>query len=163
MLILRATKRLLDRLGPATLGEGEHSTTLLGQWYATALSWRPQAALLVNEPTLLPVLMPLAPAATLPARTGDEIGMVLAAHSVPVSIIDAEREEMRTWRTAITANRSVVGIMNEFAFLAASWRGHHTDLLDLALRLAATPCSPLYSTDISPDRALAARVRHIQQ
>lgn len=32
---------------------------------ATALFWKPQVALLVNEPTLLPVLMPLAPAATL--------------------------------------------------------------------------------------------------
>src|SRR5262245_10232517 len=124
MLILRATKRLLDRLGPATLLEGERSTTLLGPWYATLLRWRPQAALLVNASTLLPVLMPLAPAATLPARAGEQIGVTLAAHGVPTSIIDAEREQMRTWRTATTANRSVVGIMNEFAFLADGWRGH---------------------------------------
>jgi hypothetical protein len=68
MLVVRATKRLLLRLGQPMLGEGEQSTTLLGQWYATALRWRPQVALLVNEPTLLPVLMPLALAATLLAR-----------------------------------------------------------------------------------------------
>jgi len=40
-------------------------TTYLGNWYVTALFWKPQVALLVNERTLLPVLMPLAPAAEL--------------------------------------------------------------------------------------------------
>jgi hypothetical protein len=58
VLIVRATKKLLDRIGPPTLRDGEQSTTVLGQWYATALPWRPQVALLVNEPTLLPVLSP---------------------------------------------------------------------------------------------------------
>ena len=49
MFVVRATKRLLSRLGPSTLGAGEESTTLLGDWYATAMFWRPQVALLVNE------------------------------------------------------------------------------------------------------------------
>jgi hypothetical protein len=40
VLIVRATKKLLDRIGPPSLGEGEQSTTLLGQWYATAMSER---------------------------------------------------------------------------------------------------------------------------
>jgi hypothetical protein len=80
---MRATKRLLDCIGPTTLRDGEQSTTLLGQWYATALTWRPQVALLVNESTLLPVLMPLAPAATLPTRAARQIAAVLAAHTTP--------------------------------------------------------------------------------
>jgi Domain of unknown function (DUF6933) len=159
MLILRATKRLLDRIGGPRLGAGDQSTTLLGQWYATALRWRPQVALLVNEPTLLPVLMPLAPAATLPARAGDQIATVLAAHGAPGPIIIAERERMGQWRTAPTANRSVVGVMNEFTFLADAWRSGHVDLLELAVRLAATPCGPLYPTHGSPDRALAVHLR----
>jgi hypothetical protein len=162
MLVLRATKRLLDRLGRPTLGEADQSTTMLGPWYATTLRWRPQVALLVNETTLLPVLMPLAPAATLPARAGEQIATVLAAHGVPGPIIAAEREQMRQWRTAPTANRSVVGIMNEFTFLADAWRGDQINLLELALRLAATPCGPLYSTHVSPDRALNAQVRALQ-
>jgi hypothetical protein len=41
VLIVRATKKLLDRIGPPSLGEGEHSTTSMGQWYATALFWKP--------------------------------------------------------------------------------------------------------------------------
>ena len=70
MFTVRATKKLLHRIGPPTLREGDHSTTLLGKWYATALPWRPQVVLLVNESTLLPVLMPLAPAARLRPSDG---------------------------------------------------------------------------------------------
>jgi hypothetical protein len=106
--------------------------------------------------------MRLPPAATLPARAGDQIATVLAAHGVPGPIIATEREQMRQWRTAATANRSVVGIMNEFSFLAEAWRGEHVNLIELALRLAATPCGPLYSTHVSPDRALNAHVRASQ-
>jgi hypothetical protein len=72
VLIVRATKKLLERIGPPSLDGGEQSTTLMGQWYATAIFWKPQVALFVNEPTLLPVLMPLAPdlAGEVPAATG---------------------------------------------------------------------------------------------
>ena len=83
MLIVRATRKLLDRVGPPNLGEGEQSTTGLGPWYATALFWKPQVALFVNEPALLPVLMPLAPAATLLARFPRHVAAVLAAHRAP--------------------------------------------------------------------------------
>ena len=163
MLIVRATKKLLRLVGPPTLQDDEQCTTLLGQWYATALFWRPRVALLVNESTLLPVLMPSAPARTLPTRIPDQVAAVLAAHAAPKEIIDEELRRMRTCRLATTANRSVVGVMNEFARLAAL---HHdddpgVDLLVLALRLAATPCSPLYGKNVSPDRELAATLRSL--
>ena len=112
-----ATKKLLDRIGPPDLGEGEQSTTLMGQWYATAVFWKPPVALFVSEPTLLPVLMPLAPAATLLARFPQQAAAVLAAHGTPDAVIDEELRQMRDHRLAKTANRSVVGIMNEFTFL----------------------------------------------
>jgi hypothetical protein len=158
MLIVRATMKLLDRLGPPNLAEGEQSTTLMGQWYATAIFWKPQVALLVNEPTLLPVLMSLAPAATFLARFPQQLATVLAAHQTPQAVIDEELRQMRDHRLAKTANRSVVGIMNEFTFLADAYRSDTPapDLLALALRLAATPCGPLYSKHVSPDRELAA-------
>jgi hypothetical protein len=161
VLIVRATKKLLDRIGAPSLDEGEQSTTLLGQWYATAVFWKPQVALCVNEPTLLPVLLPLAPAATLLARFPQQLAAVLAAHGTPDAVIDEEQRQMRDCRLAKTANRSVVGIMNEFTYLAEAYRGDTPapDLLSLAMRLAATPCGPLYSTHISPDRELAARLR----
>jgi hypothetical protein len=55
MLYLHCTKKLLDRLKPEVIAGGT-STTGLGNWYATALLWKPQIALFVNERTLLPVL-----------------------------------------------------------------------------------------------------------
>jgi hypothetical protein len=159
-MILRATKKLLDRLGPPSPVDGAASTTLLGDWYATCLFWRPQVALLVSEVTLLPVLMPLAPAATLLARFGPQLAVVLAAHGTPQPVIDTELPQMAETRLAKTANRSIVGIMNEFRYLAEAWREDEPtpDLLQLALRLATTPCGPLYKRHISPDLELAALV-----
>ena len=158
MLTVRATRKLLDRLGPATPGAEQASTTLLGDWYGTAWFWCPQVALLVSEVTLLPVLMPLAPAGTLLERLGPELAAVLAAHGAPAEFIDAEVRAMDPVRLARTASRSVVGIMNEFTHLADAWRQGGPDLLTLAVRLAATPCSPLYKRHISPGRELAALV-----
>jgi hypothetical protein len=127
------------------------------------LFWKPQVALFVNEPTLLPVLVPLAPAATLLARFPQRAAAVLAAHGTPDAVIAEEQRQMRDRRLAKTANRSVAGIMNEFAFLAQNYRGDTLapDLLALAMRLAATPCGPLYSKHISPDRELAALLRSL--
>jgi hypothetical protein len=161
MLILRATKKLRERIGPPNL-DSEQSTTELGDWYATMLPWRPQVALLVNERTLLPVLMPLAPAATMPSRVAAQIGAVLTAHDAPAPLVAAEVARMSAWRIGPTANRSVVGILNEFTFLADTWRDEaRPNLLDLAMRLAKTPCSPLYQRNVSPDRELAARIQHM--
>jgi hypothetical protein len=158
VLIVRATKKLLNRIGPPAPAEGAASTTRLGDWYATALPWRPQVALLVSETTLLPVLMLLAPAATLLARFAPQLSAVLAAHSAPQGFIDAELQQMTDLRVAKTANRSVVGIMNEFTYLADACRRDEPDLLHLALRLAHTPCGPLYKRHVSPDRELAALI-----
>ena len=52
---------------------------------------------------------------------------------------------MQEVRLGKTASRSVLGIMNEFTFLAQTMRGDTTtDLTDLARWLARTPCSPLF-------------------
>jgi len=61
-------------------------------------------------------------------------------------------------RLAKTSNRSVVGIMNEFIFLAEACtdRGANPDLHGLSIRLAETPCRPLYKRQVSADRELAA-------
>ena len=75
--------------------------------------------------------------------------------------MDAELRHMRHCRIAATANRSVVGVMNEFTHLAEAYRNDDPcpDLLELAVRLASTPCGPLYRRNISPDRELAALLR----
>ncbi|MFZ5702684.1 MULTISPECIES: hypothetical protein [unclassified Blastomonas] len=63
MFHLHCTKKLLDRVKPEIIAPGL-SDTSLGNWYATILFWKQQMALLVSERTLLPVLMPLAPASS---------------------------------------------------------------------------------------------------
>ena len=158
MLIVRATKKLLDRIGPPNLGEGEQSTTLMGQWYATAMFWKPQVALFVSEPTLLPVPMPLVPAATLLARFPQQLAAVLTAHRTPQAVIDEELRQMRDRRLAKTANRSVVGMMNEFTYLAGAYRGDTPRRICWPLRCASRPrpAAPSTAKHVSPDRELAA-------
>ena len=182
MVIVRGTRRFLDRTGGPTTknltrattqsnAEGEVSTTTLGDWYATVLPWRPQVALLVNETTLLPVLTPLAPAHGLLTRLPTVVAEVLTAHGIDPAFIHAETAQMTDAVLAPTRNRSVVGIMNEVSHLADHHRRHHPhnqhphsqelhaqDLLTWSIQLAATPCSPLYRRHISPDRELRATV-----
>ncbi|MFF5233863.1 DUF6933 domain-containing protein [Dactylosporangium sp. NPDC000521] len=150
-MIVRATKKLRDRIGTPDLRAGEQSTTALGEWYATRFAWRPDVLLLVNETTLLPILLPLAPAATTLSRAADRIAATMAAYGADQAMIAAEVEQMRNRRIAPTANRSVVGIMTEFTFLAD--RSRERELGDLEAWLAATPCSPLYRTHTNPKNA----------
>lgn len=152
---IHATQKLLDRIKPELMAGGDCATRL-GNWYATALMWRPQVALLVNERTLIPVLMPLAPAATLAQRFPQHLAQVLAGHGIAASFIDAELAHMKTVVYAKTANRSVVGVMNEFAFLADGYRHYieTSDLLALSLKLAQTPLFASRKDAHWPDKAL---------
>lgn len=164
MVIVRATKKLRQRLGTVAPLDEEASTTLLGEWYATLLPWRPQQlVLLVNEYTLLPVLMPLAPSAGVSARIGPAIASALADHGAATAVIERELGEMGDCRFGPTANRSVVGTMTEFSFLADVYRGNDPGFVpaQLAKRLSTTPCSPLYRRRISPDRELQAVLRSL--
>lgn len=158
MLVVRGTRKFLDRVGGTTASADTTSTTALGDWYATVLFWRPQVALFVNEATLLPVLVPLAPGATVVDRFVAELADAFRAHRLDDWFISTEIAEMSEHRLAKTASRSVVGIMTEFTYLANAHRdGGPVDLGALSLSLATTPCSPLYGSHVSPDRELAAR------
>jgi hypothetical protein len=157
VLVLRGTKKLRDRVKGATAVDGDESTTALGDWFANALFWRPQVALLVNSRTLLPVFMELAPAATLLDRAPAAIEAVLRQHGMDDPFLTAERDAMREVRIAPTNDRSVLGVMNEFAF-HGEWlfkEGHH-DLEALSLRMASLIVGKLRNG--SPDRELAAVV-----
>lgn len=155
MFTLHCTKKLLDRIHPKVESPTQ-ATTRLGNWYATALFWKPQMALLVNERTLLPVMLPLAPSATLAQRFPAALKGVLQALDLPAAFIDAEIEGMNDVVYAKTSNRSVVGMMNEFSFLADAFRdrGGLVDPLALSLNLAHVPCGPLSKGAVFPDRAV---------
>lgn len=155
MFSLHCTKKLLDRIKPE-LEAPRAGTTRLGNWYATALFWKPQMALVVNERTLLPVFLPLAPAATLAQRFPIALREVLRALDMPAEFIDSEISGMGEVVYAKTANRSVLGVMNEFVYLAEGYRDQDgsIDPAGLSLRLAGTPCGPLYKGAVFPDKAV---------
>jgi uncharacterized protein DUF6933 len=160
MVVIHGTKKFLDRVGGRpTVERGTSSTGRLGSWYATVLFWRPQVALLVNEITYLPLVMPFAPAGTVLNRLPDTIHTVLRGHGLDAAFIDAEINHLGEVETAKTNSRRVLGVMNEFAFLADVRRAHHDDqhqYLTLSLELAHTPIGPLYRTHTFPDCALHA-------
>ncbi len=160
MYTIHATQKLRDRVKPSLADPVAEPSTVLGNWYATALFWKPQVALFVNESTLLPVLMPLAPAKSLADRFPEQLGAVLNALGTDPRFVTAEIAATTDARWARTANRSVVGITNEFSFLAEVDRTHERsdNLVSMSVRLAGTPCSPLYKRHTFPDRELAALV-----
>lgn len=142
MFTLHCTRKLLDRIKPEISSLGP-SDTVLGSWYATALFWKPQIALLVSERTLLPVLMPLAPAATLARRFPAQLALVLKEHGIAADFIAQEVWRMGSVHYAKTSNRSVVGILNEFLRQAEFWlgaygyeKGDDDDLLSISAKLA---------------------------
>jgi hypothetical protein len=159
VLVVRGTKKLRHRVNGTPAVEGDASTTALGDWFGNALFWRPQVVLLVNSRTLVPVFTELAPAATLLDRVPGSIEAVLRRHGVDNAFLDAERLAMSDVRIAPTNDRSVVGVMNEFAFLGElHWKGGLQDLETLSLRMASLILGPLHHRAGSPDRELAAVV-----
>ena len=145
MLIVRGTKKLRDRIKQApTVTPTDVSTTSLGDWFATALFWKPQVALLVNTKTMIPVLTPLAPAGKLLDRVPDAVADVLREHGVPDDVVDAEVAEMETIRLAPTNDRQLLGVMNEFVFQAEGvWGTNDPDLFSVSMRLADVLLGPL--------------------
>lgn len=169
MLIVRATKKLRDKIGGTPLGADEVSTTALGAWYANLLTWRRPHVILVNARTLVPVITPLAPARALTGRLPGVIGDALLALGVAQEFVDAERERMGEVRIAPTADRSVVGSMNDFAFLADHRRDNAAsaladlDLGELSRDLAHVPCGPLYKSHTYPDAELHALLASLRR
>ncbi len=155
-----ATKKLLDRVKQPIVELGDQPSTVLGNWHATALFWKPHVALFVNDRTLLPVFVGLAPATALARRFPDQLGRVLEAIGTPIEFVLQEVGAMNAVSYDKTRDRSVLGSMNEFAFMA-NWRRNENgadDLVALSVDLAGTPCGPLRDRHGFPDREVAAIV-----
>jgi hypothetical protein len=84
--------------------------------------------------------------------------LTFSFHGLSGAFISTELEAMKQTTLAKTANRSLIGMLNEFAFLAGQWRAKTGSLLDLSLRLSDVPCGPLLRTHTYPRRAVAAAV-----
>ena len=159
MFTIHATKKLLDRVNQPIRPPVEEPTPTLGNWYATAIFWKPRhVALLMNERTLLPLFMPLAPASSLLSRFPDHLADVLEAIGVPREVVEGEIALMGEGSYSKTASRSRLGSMNDFVRLAGYYRadGQAQDLLALSVHMAQTPCGPLFETYTCPDTAIRA-------
>jgi hypothetical protein len=143
VLVLRCTARLLQRM--KTLEpEPPQSTTRLGDCYANLVRiGRRQLVLAVSGKTFLPAVVEAAPASTLVTRLADRFGEVLRELGIAASAVREERDAMNDVVIAKTNSRQVVGVLVELSFLAESWLESEMPLLDISLRLANTPVSPL--------------------
>ena len=115
---------------------------MLGNWYGTALFWKPQVALFLSTNTLLPVFVPLAPANTVQLRLKQSVEEFLRVLSTPEEAIAHEISAFDTIRVSKTADRSILGSLNEMVFHAKVDRDHfpELDLNSIALKLVEMPC-----------------------
>lgn len=152
MYTLRGTKKFLQRYG-APVGDRavEPSTTAMGDWYVNVLFWKPHVAIFVNAITFLPILTPMTPVRTVAARFPAAMAEVLEALDVDHSFVERELAEMFDVAVTTTASRRVLGVMNEFVFMAehaiATGRNDPADLVGLSVWLADTIVGPLTERD----------------
>ena len=120
MFVVHGTKKFLERVhgaAPPPL-DAQPATNILGAWYATMLFWQPQVALFVNDPTRRPLFVPLAPAATVIQPMTQTASAVFTALGLGEEFITREVTEMGSHQLTKTANRTVLGSMNDFAYLS---------------------------------------------
>lgn len=143
MVVIRPTRKLRTAL-PVTQMAGI-SDTALGDWYVNRLIVdRQPLLLLVSSASLLPMLVRARDVRELPTHIGDIVAHRLARLGVARSLIDAERRAMTPVQIGATIDRSVLGIMVDFAkgvpyyLEAGGW--NDTALGVVEDRLAETPC-----------------------
>lgn len=158
MVILRPTRRLWPLL-PVAGAVPAPSDTALGDWYVNRLVIdRRPLLILVSSTSLLPILLPARETRTLPRRLEALVRTRLAHAGVPEALIVAETRAMREVAVAPTVDRSVVGIMVDFAkavpFYLEPGLWDESMLPAVAARLAETPCHAARAFDrvIFPDR-----------
>jgi hypothetical protein len=157
MVTLRPTRKLRGAL--PTTEMAKPSDTALGDWYVNRLVVdRRPLLLLVSSSSLLPILVPARGVAGLPGRLADLVASRLVRLGIEPSLINAEVNAMRPIMVGATIDRSVVGIMVDFAkavpyYLdAGSW--NDASLAVVEDKLARTPCraSKPWEQAVFPDR-----------
>ena len=144
MVVLRRTQKLASALSASALGSAR-SETALGDWYLNRLSvdHRP-LLLLVSSCGLLPILLPARDVASLPDRLPDVVAGRLRRLGIAPSVVQAEVASMPPVAVGATVDRSVVGIMVDFAKAVPYYleRGawDESTLAVVDARLAETPC-----------------------
>jgi hypothetical protein len=145
MLLYRCTRKPLTKIKSTTTPTST-SDTLLVDWYVDYIYSRPfHLALFTSEKSLLPVIVPAAPVATLFSRFEEALRQVLRALAINESIIDQEIALMKDYAVTKTNSRSVLGTMNDFKSMISFYEYDENpqSLLWLSLHIAEAPCRPI--------------------
>jgi Domain of unknown function (DUF6933) len=144
MVILRPTRKLSSLLPATGIGQSI-SDTALGDWYVNRIVVdRQPLLLLVSSASLLPMLLPARDVRTLPDRLAGLVEVRLRHLGIEVRAITAEKSAMTPVEIGPTVDRSVLGIMVDFAksvpyeLEPGCWNESTLQLVED--RLAETPC-----------------------
>jgi hypothetical protein len=144
MVILRATRKLHSVLPPSANIQAR-SDTALGDWYVNRLVVdRRPLLLLVSSTSLLPLVLPARDVRRLPGRLASLVGARLRRCGVDERTIEGETLAMTPVAIGPTIERSVLGIMVDFAKGIPHYLGpvrwDEAALPAVEERLAETPC-----------------------
>ncbi|MEO8256234.1 MAG: hypothetical protein ABI868_02705 [Acidobacteriota bacterium] len=147
MVVLRCAQKLLARLKQADNLHVVESTTRLGDWYGNILQiGRRQHLLFISERSRLPVVIAIREGKRLAEVFPDAVCEVLGRVGVGAADIANERSRMSEIAFGRTRNRSLLGTLNDFAFMAQSVDARRTEpesSQDLIRFLSQTPILPL--------------------
>ena len=144
MVVLRCTQKLLVRLKQVGDLPPVESTTRLGDWYGNILRiGRRQHLRFISE---RPVVLPIGEVKRLGTVFPDAVCERLAIVGVAAADIADERMRMSELAFGRTRNRSLLGTLNDFAFMAQSGDARRTEPEspeELVRFLSQTPILPL--------------------
>jgi hypothetical protein len=147
MVVLRCTQKLLVRLKQTGDLPAVESTTRLGDWYGNIFRiGRRQHLLFISERSRLPVVLPISEAKRLGTVLPDAVCERLAISGVDAADIADERARMAEIAFGRTRNRSLLGTLNDFAFMAQQGNANRNEPEspdELMRFLAQTPILPL--------------------
>jgi hypothetical protein len=147
MLVLRCTQKLLVRSKQTGDLASVASTTRLGDWYGNIFRiGRRQHLLFISERSRLPVVLSIGEAKRLGAVFPDAVCERLAIVGIAAADIADERARMSEIAFGRTRNRSLLGTLNDFAFMAQAGNARRTEPEspeELMRFLTRTPILPL--------------------
>jgi len=147
MVVLRCTQKLLARLKQTDNRADVESTTRLGDWYGNILRLgRRQHLLFISERSRVPVVIPIREAKRLVEVFPAAVCEVLDRVGVTAADIAEERSRMSEIAFGRTRNRSLLGTLTDFAFMAqvGNARRPEPETPEELIRfLAQTPILPL--------------------
>ena len=153
MRLIHCTAKLLKELGnPPLQNPNTPNPEGLGNWYANLLRIdRRKCILFTNEKTLYSFLIPKVKKENLKNIEEEflvNLNLNLQSEGFPLDVINKVMQEYQKIGFAKTANRQVLGVMNDFAYAYEFdiMRGGGLDgirILEINKQINRTPSSPL--------------------